>query len=93
MIEIYLPYSSPKKLHRKDAFFHFTQVIYPQVQSLGLSSAYLDNMMIGSTIRQMMALALVPEEHVTSLFSNLCQELDESERNELSRISKYINDD
>ena len=50
-------------------------------------------MMVGSTIRQMMALALVPEEHVTSLFSNLCQELDESERNDLSGIFKYFNDD
>ena len=73
--------------------FHFTQGIYPQLQSLGLSSAYLDNMMIGSTIRQMMPLALVPEEHVTSLFSNLGQELDESERNELFGIFKYFNDD
>ena len=45
-------------------------------------------MMIGSTIRQMMVLALVPEEHVRSLFSNLCQELDESERNELFGIFK-----
>ena len=41
----------------------------------------------------MMALALVPEEHVTSLFSNLCQELDESEHNELFGIFKYFNDD
>ena len=49
-------------------------------------------MIVGSTIRQMMALALVPEEPVTSLFSNLCQELDESERNELFDIFKYFND-
>ena len=47
--------------------------------------------MIRSTIRQMMALALVPEEYVTSLFSNLGQEFDESERNELSGIFKYFN--
>ena len=48
-------------------------------------------MMIRSTIRQMMALALIPEEYVTSLFSNLGQEFDESERNELSGIFKYFN--
>ena len=48
-------------------------------------------MMIGSTIRHMMALALVPEEHVTSLFSNLCQKLDEYERHELFVIFKYFN--
>ena len=39
-----------------------------------------------------MGLALVPEEHVTSLSSNLDQELDESELNELSDIFKYFND-
>ena len=40
----------------------------------------------------MMGLALVTEEYVTSLFSNLGQELDESERNELFGIFKYFND-
>ena len=49
-------------------------------------------MMIRSIIRQMMGLALVPEEYVTSLSSNLGQELDESERNELFGIFKYFND-
>ena len=49
-------------------------------------------MMIRSTIRQMIAPALVPEEYVASLFSNLGQELDEFERNELSGIFKYFND-
>ena len=49
-------------------------------------------MMIRSVIRQMMGLVLVPEEYVTSLFSNLGQVLDESERNDLSDIFKYFND-
>ena len=48
--------------------------------------------MVCSVIRQMMALALVPEEFVPLLFSNLGQELDESERNELAGILKYFND-
>ncbi|CAF4963807.1 unnamed protein product, partial [Rotaria socialis] len=47
-----------------------------------------DNLMVRSVIRQMMALALVPEEFVPLLFSNLGQELDESERNELAGILK-----
>ncbi|CAF4424172.1 unnamed protein product [Rotaria socialis] len=50
------------------------------------------NMMIRSAIRQMMALALVPEEYVPLLFSNLGQELDESERNELAGLLKYFDD-
>ncbi|CAF3598472.1 unnamed protein product [Rotaria socialis] len=48
--------------------------------------------MIRSAIRQMMALALVPEEYVPLLFSNLGQELDESERNELAGLLKYFDD-
>ena len=58
---------------------------------MNLLSAYIDNVMVGSTIWQMMGLALVPEEHVTLLLSNLGQELDESERNDLSDIFKYFN--
>jgi len=48
--------------------------------------------MIRSVIRQMMALALVPEPHVPSLFDNLGQELDDAERDELSDLFKYFKD-
>ncbi|CAF1585215.1 unnamed protein product [Rotaria sordida] len=39
--------------------------------------------MIRCVIRQMMGLALVPEQYVPSLFANLGQELNDSERDEL----------
>ncbi|CAF0903856.1 unnamed protein product, partial [Rotaria sordida] len=42
------------------------------------------NIMIRCVIRQMMGLALVPEQYVPSLFANLGQELNDSERDELS---------
>jgi len=38
--------------------------------------------MVHSVIRQMMALALVPEDHVSSLFAGLGEELSENERDE-----------
>ncbi|CAF3635308.1 unnamed protein product [Rotaria sp. Silwood1] len=44
--------------------------------------------MIRSVIRQMMALTLVPEQYVPSLFANLGQELNDSERDELSQVCK-----
>ena len=47
--------------------------------------------MIRSVIRQMMALALVPEEFVPQLFANLDQELTESDRLDLSNLFKYFN--
>ncbi|CAF4668798.1 unnamed protein product [Rotaria sp. Silwood2] len=81
-----------EKTVQKRCFFHFTQSIYRHVQSLGLSSVYLNNIMFRSVIRQLMALALVPEEFVPLLFSNLAQELDDSERDELSAIFKYFAD-
>ncbi|CAF1309239.1 unnamed protein product [Rotaria sordida] len=66
--------------------------VYKNVQSRDLSSTYLDNIMIRSVIRQMMALALLPEQYIPSLFANLGQELNGSERNELSDLFKYFND-
>jgi hypothetical protein len=48
--------------------------------------------MIRSVIRQMMALALVPEQYVPSLFVGLEQELSDSESNELVDLFKYFND-
>ena len=81
-----------EKTIQKGCFFHFCQSIYRHVQKLGLSTTYLENMTIRSTIRQMMALALVPETHVTSLYADLCQELDDVERLELFNLFKYFSD-
>ena len=46
--------------------------------------------MVRSVIRQMMALALVPEDHVSSLFAGLGEELSENERDELSCLFTYF---
>ena len=58
---------------------------------LGLSSTYLNDIMIRSVIRRMMALALIPKEHVTSLFIAFKEELSETERGELAALFKYFN--
>ncbi|CAF3587923.1 unnamed protein product, partial [Rotaria sp. Silwood2] len=41
------------------------------VQSLALSSSYLDNLIIRSVIRKMITLALASEQYLSSLFDNL----------------------
>ena len=46
--------------------------------------------MIRSVIRKMMALALVPQEHVPSVFARLGEELNENERDELGSLFKYF---
>ena len=40
----------------------------------------------------MMALALMPEQYVQSLFVDLQQELNDNERGELAVLFKYFND-
>ncbi|CAF2895701.1 unnamed protein product [Rotaria sp. Silwood2] len=62
------------------------------VKSVGLSSADLDNLTIRSVIRKIMALALVPERHIPSLFARLGQELSDAERDEIADLFKYFND-
>jgi hypothetical protein len=48
--------------------------------------------MIRSTIRQMMALALVPEQYVESLFADLSQELTDTEHPALLDFLTYFTD-
>ncbi|CAF2982191.1 unnamed protein product [Rotaria sp. Silwood2] len=79
-----------EKTIQKGCFFHFCQSVYRNVQSHGLSSTYLDNIMIRSVIRQMMALALVPEQYIPSLFDNLGKDLNDSERDDLLPIFEYF---
>lgn len=46
--------------------------------------------MVRSVLRQMMALALVPAQHVLSLFADLAEELSEDERGELKCMFTYF---
>lgn len=52
---------------------------------------YLESIMVRSTIRQMMALALVPPDHVPHLFACLGEELNPDERDELTCLFNYFN--
>jgi len=79
-----------EKTTQNGCFFHFCKAIYRNVQCNGLSSTYLKDIRIRSIIRQMMALALVPHEHVPSLFDRLIEELDEDERDQLDVLFKYF---
>ncbi|CAM2727523.1 unnamed protein product [Rotaria socialis] len=75
---------------QKGCFFRFCQAIYRKVQSNSLSTAYLEDIRMRSVIRQLMALALVPHEHVSLLFDHLLEGLDEHEREQLDGIFKYF---
>lgn len=56
-----------------------------------MSSAYLNDIRIRSVIRQMMALALVPQQEVPSLFASLGEELSDLEREQLAELFDYFN--
>ncbi len=46
--------------------------------------------MVRSTIRRMMALALVPPQFISTLFENLANDLDHSERDDLAPLFTYF---
>lgn len=52
-------------------FFHFCQALFKNIQSLGLSTSYLDDEDIRLACRSAMALALMPKEHVGEAFALL----------------------
>ncbi|CAF1216598.1 unnamed protein product [Rotaria sp. Silwood1] len=80
----------PEKTIQKGCFFHFSESVYRHVQSQGLSSSYLNNIMVRNVIKQAMALALVPPSHVQVLFNELGQELNDDEREEISSLLQYF---
>ncbi|CAF3649126.1 unnamed protein product, partial [Rotaria sp. Silwood1] len=71
---------------QKGCYFHFTKAIYRNVQSCGLASVYMDNMVIRNVIRRIMALALVPAQFVSTLFNDLQNDLNEYESDELAPL-------
>ena len=56
----------------KGCFYHFSQAIWRKVQSPGNQIEYLHNDQIRVFIREMMALAFIPEWEVSIGFQSLC---------------------
>ena len=54
--------------------FHFTQAVYRHVQSLGLQTAYQENVSVRNYVRKLMALCYIPAIHIRPLFQKLSQE-------------------
>ena len=61
----------------KGYFYHFSQAIWRKVQSLGYQTEYLHNDQIRVFIREMMALAFIPEWEVSIGFQSLCTDTPE----------------
>ena len=59
-------------------YFHYTQSIHRKIQSLGLSSVYVDDDEARSMCQQLMALALLPLGKVGPAFSALVGDHPES---------------
>jgi hypothetical protein len=51
----------------------------------------VEDIIIRSVIRRMMALALVPPDHVSSLYARLGEELNSEDRDQLADLFKYFN--
>ncbi|CAF1542669.1 unnamed protein product, partial [Adineta steineri] len=75
-----------QKLHM-DGTFSTTP---PNFKQVFIIQAFLHNTLIRSVVRRMMALALVPEKFVSTLFDDLQNDLDEDERDELAPLFNYF---
>ncbi|CAF1165111.1 unnamed protein product [Rotaria sordida] len=75
----------PNAIHH-GCFFHFTQSLYKHINSLGLSTAYLENEDLRLACRSAMALALLPQDHIEEAFELLKNESPE----ELIDFFKYF---
>ncbi|CAF3051764.1 unnamed protein product [Rotaria sp. Silwood2] len=60
----------PNVIHH-GCFFHFTQSLYKHINSLGLSTAYLEDEDLRLACRSTMALALLPQDHIEEAFELL----------------------
>lgn len=67
-------------------FFHYCQALHKNIQSLGLSTSYLDDEDIRLACRNVMALALMPKEHVGEAF----EVLKENSPAELADFFSYV---
>ncbi|CAF1175010.1 unnamed protein product, partial [Rotaria sordida] len=75
----------PNAIHH-GCFFHFTQSLYKHINSLGLSTAYLENEDLRLACRSAMALALLPQDHIEEALELLKNESPE----ELIDFFKYF---
>ncbi|CAF0940968.1 unnamed protein product [Didymodactylos carnosus] len=57
--------------HHSGCYFHFTQAIYRNIQTLGLTTAYRDDEDSRSACRKLMSLALIPLGDVKIAFEEL----------------------
>jgi len=58
-------------LEIRGCLFHYTQAIYRKVQELGLTTQYAQDAGSRSMCRDVMALPLLPAEHIAPVFDNL----------------------
>jgi len=77
----------------RGCFFHFSQSIWRHIQSSSLQQRYTNDAEFAQEIRQIAALAFIPEEAVENAFKTLCEsEFYENNEPELAPLLKYFED-
>jgi len=72
--------------------FHFSQAIYRKLQELGLQVAYNADAGTRAVCRRLMALALLPQEHISPVFLRLQEQLDEETPDAVRSLFQYVED-
>ncbi|CAF1532888.1 unnamed protein product [Adineta ricciae] len=73
-------------------FYHFTQAIYRQIQSLGMQQQYVDDETFRGLCRKLMALALMPKEHAKSSFEEIHKDADNLPDQSMDQLLEYFED-
>ena len=75
------------KIEIKGCAFHYTQAVWRHVQKLGLTTPYAEDSGTYKFIRKLMALCLLPNQHIQPVFERL---KDDATTNELKSLTEYI---
>jgi hypothetical protein len=67
-----------------------TQAVYRRVQNLGLSTIYVNDIDIRTSVRKLMALALLPVDKVQIAFDNLRTNSSENVKETLHQLFLYF---
>jgi len=79
--------SAMSHVERRGCAFHFVQAIWRHIQELGLQAPYQNDDGTHKLLRKLMALCLLPQQHIPAIFARLKRD---ATTDALKRLTDYI---
>ena len=77
---------------RRECIFHFTKALYRNLARRGLAAAYCEQEEVRRFTRCVMALSVLPHNHVTPAFDAMMQQALDHGSEELQSFMQYVSD-